>query len=367
MMRSRQCPGCGAYFQSEDETEVGYLPAHLGKDEPSGKLICQRCYKIKHYGIDINPKAFIKVEKAIDAGLQWADGLLIILDIVDFDASLPHNLHELLVDKTGLIVINKIDLLPSKTGADEVKRWAQARLKRHGITEEIICVSSITGYGIDKLAVKLTKSSEQNWMVIGVTNAGKSTLIGRVLENLEILPEQAPVSARFPGTTINCVKRMLTDNKVLSDSPGLVPQGRLTDIVCKDCAVKLIGSKKINVTLYNNVRFKSGLAIWGFAAVIPVNLVDETTIIGFTASEFPWQIANVNSIDNRLKLGCHCLREIDWVEYIVEIPPNYDLIVHGLGWVSVRKNKVTCQLIIPYGVRFGLRPNLVGPKNNKTE
>lgn len=366
MIESEQCPGCGAYLQSEDTAKTGYIPAHLFK-EHQGELICQRCYKIKHYGIDINPNASIRAEKAIEAGLQWADGLLIVLDIADFDASLPYHLDKLLVNKTGLIVINKIDLLPPKTNADEVKKWAQTRLKEHGISEEIICVSSTTGYGLGKLAAKLTQCRKQNWMIMGVTNAGKSTLIGRVLKQLGISVKHAPISARFPGTTINCVRWMLTDNKILSDSPGLVPQGRLTDIVCKECAVKLIGSRKINVNVYNNVRVERGLTIPGFAAVIPVHIVDETMIIGLTASEFPWQIANVTGISERLKPGCRCLKEIDWAKYIVEIPPNHDLIVHGLGWVSVRKNTAICRLIIPHGVGYSLRPNLVGPKNYKME
>ena len=59
------CRGCGAPLQSENSDKAGYIPGTvLGQ---RGQLICQRCYKMTHYG---QAGAIIPSGKAIDRALQ---------------------------------------------------------------------------------------------------------------------------------------------------------------------------------------------------------------------------------------------------------------------------------------------------------
>ena len=53
MKASIQCQGCGAFLQSHDPNALGYIPRQA-LESRKGDLICQRCYRIKHYGKDQN-------------------------------------------------------------------------------------------------------------------------------------------------------------------------------------------------------------------------------------------------------------------------------------------------------------------------
>ena len=50
----KKCIGCGVELQHEDKNGIGYVPEEKFISEEN--LLCQRCFKIKNYGTNIeNP------------------------------------------------------------------------------------------------------------------------------------------------------------------------------------------------------------------------------------------------------------------------------------------------------------------------
>jgi hypothetical protein len=58
----------------------------------------------------------------------------------------------------------------------------------------------------------------------------------------------------------------------------------------------------------------------------------------------------------------NCLSKIEWEECRVDLEPGFDLAVAGLGWLSLRGEAAAYRVILPRGIRFEVRPGLVGKK-----
>jgi len=360
MKEQRQCQGCGAYLQSDQPDALGYLPRHI-LESGQGEMICQRCYRIKHYGKDQTYNNQLDTEKVILEGLDWAQGIVVILDLMDFEASIPRNILRWARKHEMIAVLNKVDLLPPRTRPGEASTWARHRLLALGIDPEIIPASSITGHGITDLLAAINRMPAQKWIVIGVTNSGKSSLISRILQHQVKAPRLLPTTSAFPGTTVALTRWDLDHGIVLSDSPGLVPKGRLTDLVCPDCAVRLIPSRQLKVGVHP-INNRSALVVPGLAAVQP-HAREEVVLVGFTASQVAWRRANADKIPGWLAQQCGNCRLPQWVTHDVSLEPNEDLYINGLGWVSARRRPVECTLTIPRGVEYTVRVNLIGAKD----
>ncbi|NLM25656.1 MAG: GTPase RsgA [Firmicutes bacterium] len=362
MEKQRQCRGCGSILQSQDPQQVGYLPEHLLADAGADKdLICQRCYKLIHYGQVEKKSEAPDPNRVIAAGLQWAEGLLIVVDLMDFEASIPLGLRQFSKGKKTLVVVNKIDLLPSRTKVSEAQAWVAKQLAKYGIAGEIVMVSANSGQGIIELQETLFGLPQKKWLVIGATSVGKSTLISRILKRENLVGKGSPTVARFPGTTVERVQWELKYGVIVSDTPGFVPEGRLLDQLCIKCSQKLTPAKEINVKVYN-LNAESGLVVPGLVAFRPITAIEEM-VIGFTASDVSWQRTKVNKFSSWLAKGCkHCAIK-DWKTIELDIPQNHDLVIHGLGWVSARRRNLKCEVTIPASVNYSIRENLIGVKN----
>lgn len=359
MSKKRQCRGCGSHLQSESSNQPGYLPAHLLTDN-SRELICQRCYKIKHYGKITMYQAQPDADQVISNGMKWAEAVIIVLDLFDFAASIPKNASEIINNKPVVFVINKIDLLPPKTSVAEAKQWVSQRLEDLELHAPVYMVSGTTGAGVEELSQVITDSTAGKLMIIGVTNSGKSTLIGQILKAHNRPLASTPTTSTIPGTTAERLEWKLGHNKVLSDTPGFIPTGRLSDLVCQDCAMRLIPQQKLHVKVHELGK-NSALVIPGYAAVKPLSQ-DRSVLVGFTASEVVWLRTNEAKINQRLnQVDCECFAP-KWNTVTIEVPNHHDLMIHGLGWVSARKADLVCELTIPEGIGYTVWPNLIGGK-----
>ena len=149
------CQGCGAQFQHEDERAYGYLPA--GRSE--GDHSVPKVFLHQTYGRDEQgPVSRQEALSAIRAGLAWCDSVVLVVDLIDFDASLPEELLGLLRQKPVLLAVNKVDLLPKQTPIEEAEVWVRRRLKAAGYPGlDVAMVSAVNGFGFAGLAERLEK------------------------------------------------------------------------------------------------------------------------------------------------------------------------------------------------------------------
>ena len=204
-------------------------PVRLCAGTPVGEdsLVCQRCFRVIHYGRhelgSVKPDAALQ---AIDYGLDWASGVVLVVDVLDFESGLPPEFIGLLRGRELLLAVNKIDLLPSQTPLEEVEVWVRRRLKALGLARVEVClVSAVTGYGFPTLA-DLVQGMGGRVLLVGVTNVGKSSILERLLtmrigggKRKGIKPTVSP----YPGTTVS-VSQWHCPGVTFADSPGFVPR-----------------------------------------------------------------------------------------------------------------------------------------------
>lgn len=368
------CEGCGVPLQSEDPDAPGYVPPHVaGRGE---QVVCRRCYRINHYG-----KEDLPVQ--IDEDDAWAmvldvvgrvDLCVMVVDVVDFEGCyLPS-----LARAAGRLIVaaNKVDLLPTKTPAEEVVAWVRDRLRSDGIAcEGIYPISASKGYGVRVLfeAAKRAAGRKGRVGLVGATNVGKSTLLSRWLKGTG---EEGPTVSRLPGTTLGVIQKEVGRSELeIVDTPGLTTKGRLTDILCRTCAQRLVPEAPLTSKL---VKFGPGqsVAIGGLAAVTPVDIPGDQELIAlvFAAGEVPvhrvkelrlerWLKGDAVPGQSHLCGACRAsLGKDGWEQVVVDVAEMEDVAIHGLGWLSPRKSGLTVRVTVPAGTMVSARPRLIGPK-----
>ena len=213
-------------------------------DEILSSLVCARCYSLKHYGKikSTSAEAYLpdfdvaaSVGEAIRSRQFRRAILLAVVDLADFDGSLPRLTIQTMVQEylnknfTFVIAANKADLLPKQATQARLEQWVRKRVAQGGLPKpaSVHIVSSHSGAGIKTLLVDLQKSlggggrsggavqAGDVW-VVGAQNAGKSSLINAMKKAVGVHRDSQEVTAApMPGTTLG----------VVPVTGGLVPRG----------------------------------------------------------------------------------------------------------------------------------------------
>uniref|UniRef100_H2V7Y6 Nitric oxide associated 1 n=1 Tax=Takifugu rubripes TaxID=31033 RepID=H2V7Y6_TAKRU len=218
------CPGCGAVLHCTAPEVPGYLPSEkfkvLLREGGLTGATCQRCHLLTHHHRAMSLQVSAEQYRAVVQNIQPLKALvLLIVDLLDIPDSIVPDLPELVGTNKHIIVLgNKIDLLPMDS-----PNYLQ-RIRRH-LTQcchdagfgtqlaDIHLISAKTGYGVEALVSSLQRSWKYKGDVylVGLANAGKSTLFNTLLESdycksrASDVVHKATISP-WPGTTLNLLK-----------------------------------------------------------------------------------------------------------------------------------------------------------------
>jgi len=226
---------------------------------PERPVVCARCHSLRNYG-KVKDQAVENLlpdfdfDHTVGRRLNSASGtrtvVVMVVDAVDFDGSFPRKVAELVSNtidahsrswkegKSGnlpriVLVVTKIDLLPSSISPTGFDHWVRTRAREGGANKltKVHLVSAVKNWGLKNLAddmVSLAGPRGHIW-VIGAQNAGKSTLInamGKSVGGKMTVLTEAPV----PGTTLGIVRveGVLPGGTKLFDTPGLLHPHQIT-------------------------------------------------------------------------------------------------------------------------------------------
>ncbi len=239
---SKKCKGCGAPLQYTEKNNVGYAP----KEDA---LYCQRCFRITHYDdVMISLQKGIDSDEVLSKVAKMNALVLWVVDIFDFEANIIKGMNRHLLGKDIVLVVTKRDLLPRTLGNDKIGKFVLARLKEKGIEVKgvVICTDLVKhahhedNYSIEELkkAIRLYRGN-RDVVVIGMANAGKSTLLNAFLKR-----QQLTVS-NHPGTTVDFNAMSVGDYKIY-DTPGLTRYDSLLTHIDDKKLKQIIPTKEIN-------------------------------------------------------------------------------------------------------------------------
>jgi len=223
-----KCEGCGVEIQTENPKKPGYIPESVLKEkiENNESVVCQRCFKLKHYNYLLPITINSDFSHEIDTILKDFKTVLWVVDVIDLEGTFRKEIAEKLKEKNIFLIVNKIDLLPKSTPYENLKKWLLLRIKEMGLNipdDHIRMVSVKTGMGIEKTKKLLLQTEKEKVLIAGVTNVGKSSFLNRLVGG------EITVSA-YSGTTLKVLKAKLPNtNLQLFDTPGIFTQDRLCD------------------------------------------------------------------------------------------------------------------------------------------
>lgn len=239
MSNEKRCAGCGVLLQDENILQEGYT-TNLEND------LCQRCFRMKNYGeyqvVTKSNEEYIEILKSVG---ETKDLVLYITDLLN----LEKNIEEIrtIIPNKMILVLNKMDVLPKSVKEEKLKKYLANKDVNF---EEIIVISTEKNYNIDYLLKRIKYfQTSKNVYVVGHTNAGKSSLINKLIKNYSDKTQELTMSP-LPSTTLNMVNIEINDHLNLIDTPGLVDKGSILNHVSPEMVKKISAKKEIKPRTY---------------------------------------------------------------------------------------------------------------------
>ncbi len=334
MMEDKYCEGCGVKLQNDNVLQEGYTSS-------LDNTLCQRCFRIKNYGdyqvVTKSNEEYIEILKNIG---KTKDLVLYLVDLLNIEEDL-NKIREIIPNKM-ILVLNKRDVLPKSVNDEKLINYFN---NIDNPFEEVIVISSEKNYNIDYLLkrIKLYQTSN-NVYVIGHTNAGKSTLINKLLRNYSNNPKELTISP-LPSTTLNTVTIEINEYLTLIDTPGLVDSSSLVNYLDSTMFKKISPKKEIKPKTY---QLRKGQSL----------LIEDILRLDYKEGEknsFTFYVSN-NLKVRRVSTSKDTLKNLQ--KRTFEIKYDEDLCINGLGFIKI-VNKGTIDLYLDSKVSAYTRKNLI--------
>lgn len=335
-MTEKRCKGCGVLLQDENVLQEGYTTS-LEND------ICQRCFRMKNYGeyqvVTKSNEEYLKILKTVG---ETKDLVLYVTDLLNLEKNLEQ-IRSIIPNKM-LLVLNKVDVLPKSVKEDKLIRYLA---DKNIIFEEVIVISANKNYNIDYLLKRIKfYQTSKNVYVVGHTNAGKSSLINKLVKNYSENNSDLTMSP-LPSTTLNMVKIPLNDYLTLIDTPGLVESGSLLNHIDPKMVKKISPTKEIKPRTYQ-LRKNQSLIIENFIRI---------DYVSGEKNSFTLFISNDLKVKRLLNLFNNDeLKDLNKITYDVKY--DEDLVINGLGFIKI-VNKGVIDIYLDKDVETFMRKSLI--------
>jgi 30S ribosome assembly GTPase len=362
-----QCVGCGVEIQTERPDELGYAPKSALEKEA---IICQRCFRLKHYNevqdVSLTDDDFLKILN----GIGQTDGLVVkVVDIFDFNGSWLPGLHRFVGNNKVLLVGNKADLLPKSIKKNKLIHWMKREAKELGLKSvDVFLMSAQKGQGIREIAEAIEHYREgKDVYVVGCTNVGKSTFINAIIK--EVTGEKDIITtSQYPGTTLDMIDIPLDNGASLYDTPGIINHHQIAHYVDKR-DLKLISPKKeIKPKVY---QLNEGQTLY-FGGLARLDYVQggRKSLTCYVSNDLHIHRTKLEKADELYEKQAGELLQPPRPEQMDEFPElvaheftikneKTDIVFSGLGWVTVNESGSKVVAHAPKGVGVFVRDSLI--------
>ena len=320
-----KCHGCGIVLQNEDINKLGFTK-NINSD------LCERCFRIKHYN---DYKRVIKDNDYVLNLLKKIDSkslVVLVIDIINIPESL--DLVKNYIKNDILLVFSKADLLPSEMYDEKLDKICSDLNIKY---VDKLLVSANKNYNLDLLMEKINNYKKiNNVYFVGFSNSGKSTLLNKIIYNYTNLNETITTSL-LPSTTLDLIEIKLNDELTIIDTPGLLEEGNLIDVIDESYLSRVMPKKKINPRVYQ----VKGKQLINVEDIITIGLSNANIVL---------------YISNDLKITREYNKEISGLEF--DLNKDEDLVIPGLGFISF-KTKTHVVIKTKYNINIFKRNKLI--------
>lgn len=336
MDSEKRCSGCGVLLQDQNILQEGYTTS-LDND------ICQRCFRMKNYGeyqvVTKSNEEYLDILKSV---AETKDLVLYVTDLLNLEKSVEE-IRELIPNKM-ILVLNKIDVLPKSVKEEKLINYLDSKNLHF---EEVIVISANKNYNIDYLLKRIKfHQTSKNVYVVGHTNAGKSSLINKLIKNYSDNTQELTMSP-LPSTTLNTVNIEINDHLTLIDTPGLVDVGSILNHVDGEMVKKINAKKEIKPRTYQ-LRKNQSIIVEDFLRI---------DYVEGEKNSFTLFISNDLKVRRLLNLfNNEEIKDKNKITYNVKY--DEDLVISGLGFVKI-VNKGVIDVYIDKDIDTFMRKSLI--------
>lgn len=362
LKKIKKCYGCGVVLQSDNEDEVGWVPAKLLANDDT--FLCQRCFKTHHYGADKLKEPIVSLDfMSLIGDIKKKKALVVyVVDVFNFESSFNHDINEALGGLDMILVANKVDLLPKKTNQKKLKEYVARKIKNEGLrVSSIILASSTKNYNIDEVLAEIEKiGDKKDVYFIGAVSSGKSSLIKTLLRNFKNETSRFITTSIYPNTTLAVQEIPLTEKTTIYDTPGISINNSLIGLAEKEVIKVIVPRKEIKPRTYQ-LSAKQSILIGGVARFDFVEGPFTSFTFYFaedvklTRSHISRADRSFNSLLETKKTKpisklVDSMTDLDAFEFTTHDALKYDLSWNGLGFVSFKGNGRVVRVFAPRGV-----------------
>lgn len=332
----KTCTGCGVILQDQNVLQEGYTTS-LEND------ICQRCFRMKNYGeyqmIAKSNDEYIEILKSVG---ETKDLVLYITDLLNLEKNIEQ-IRSIIPNKM-ILVLNKKDVLPKSVKETKLISYLE---EKNVHFEEVIVISANKNYNIDYLLkrIKYHQTSKKVY-VVGHTNAGKSSLINKLIQNYSDNVQELTMSP-LPSTTLNTVTIEINEYLTLIDTPGLVETGSILNHIDPNMVKKISPKKEIKPKTFQ-LKPNQSIIIEDFVRIDYVE-GEKNSFTLFVSNDLKVKrLLNASNKDD--------LKDLNKITYAVKY--DEDLVITGLGFVKI-VNKGLIDVYIDKNVDTFMRKSLI--------
>ncbi|KAM7523297.1 hypothetical protein LguiA_013199 [Lonicera macranthoides] len=379
-------------------------------------VVCSRCHSLRHYGRVKDPTVEnllpdFDFDHTVGRRFSSVTGprtvVLMVVDASDFDGSFPRAVARLVsktIDenysswkkgKSGnvprvVLVVTKIDLLPSSISPNGFEHWVRTRAREGGANKltSVHLVSAVRDWGLKNLVddVAALAGPRGHVWAIGAQNAGKSTLINAIGKcvggDVSHLTE-APV----PGTTLGIVRveGVLPGQAKLFDTPGLLHPHQLSTRLTREEQKLVHISKELKPRTYR-IKVGHSVHIAGLMRLdIEESLADSIYVTVWASPYLPLHMGKTENVCTMLE--DHFGRQLQppigesrvealgkWERKEFRVSGNWwdsssvDIAAAGIGWFAIGlKGEATLGVWTYDGVDVILRNALIPNRSRNFE
>lgn len=297
------CYGCGVKLQSTDKESLGYIP----EKKLDSAEYCMRCFRLIHYGEnkEVNtPKEAKEIINKINKDKRF---VIFLVDFLNINSNIISLFNSIKKDK--VLVINKCELLPKHI---KKERFLEYIKNYYFINADVLLKGGNNTHGAKTVENYLNKNNIKEAYILGISNSGKSTLINDLLDANESKMSKITISKKA-NTTLDFIRVKINDDLTLIDSPGFILDNSLNN----DCSGKIITAYNFKIKAGDTLGIADNEYFFKFDsdsnAVFYTNLVAEKVIKKY-------------------------FRAAPGLKHTIEIiKPNTDIVIYGLGFITVKK------------------------------
>jgi len=338
---TKKCLGCGSVMQYDNPELEGYVD----QKDYNSSLICRRCFRMKYYGeyyaVKKKNDEFIDIVKSIN---NTNDLVLYVVDLFTLSNNIEI-IHKYLSNDI-LLVITKRDIMPKSINNNKLISYIETLNKNYNIMDTVI-VSAINNEGLDELYRKIKQYQiSKKVYVVGSTNAGKSTLVNKLVKNYSTAISNITASL-MPSTTLNQINVELDEDLTLIDTPGIVDETSIINYIDIKDLKKITPKKEIKPITYQ-LNSKKSIELDKYARLNYVSGEKNSFTIYMSPA---LKVSQVN-------ITTHEEKYAELVSHVFDIVGREDIVINGLGYIKIT-NPGRIEVLAPRGVSVIKRDAMV--------